>query len=135
MNDEIDQNTNFANLSSAKRLFLGITIYFTIQKLKNKLLVCVSFLWGEVFWGNERKCFAHILGVSDGPTTLYFHIESQTSNCFPKWNQEHSFPCAAFTTNTLRPCFRFFFCSETKWLTQVTTFHAIARSAKHHTHC
>ena len=58
---------------------------------------------------SERKKEPQIPRLSDGLPILYFQIESQTSNCFTKWNQEHSFPCAAFTTNTLRPCFRFFF--------------------------
>ena len=38
------------------------TINFITQKLKSKHLVCFSFLWRQVFWGNERKYFTHIPG-------------------------------------------------------------------------
>ena len=60
LNDEINQNTNFAKLTSVKRLFL---VYITVN-LKSKHLVCLSFLWWQFFWGSERKCFTHILGSS-----------------------------------------------------------------------
>ena len=45
LNDEIDQNTNFAELPSAKWLFFGINCNSIISKLKSKHLVCHSFLW------------------------------------------------------------------------------------------
>ena len=31
--------------------------------MKSKHLVCLSFLWWQVFWGNERKHFTHIPGL------------------------------------------------------------------------
>ena len=42
---------------------IGILIAFIIQKLKNKHLVCLSFLC--VFFENKRNNFTHILGVKD----------------------------------------------------------------------
>ena len=36
-------------------------VNFNIQKLKSKHLVCLNFLWWQVFWGNESKQFPHIL--------------------------------------------------------------------------
>ena len=42
--------------------------YFTIQKLKSKHLVCLSFLWWKkFFWGNEKNYFAH----TPGPRHLF----------------------------------------------------------------
>ena len=49
---KLTQNINFTKLPSAKRLFFGTTVHFIIQKLKSKHLVCLSFLWWEVFWWN-----------------------------------------------------------------------------------
>ena len=47
LNDEIDQNTNFAKLLSVKNW--KVNTYF------------VSVFSGDrFFWGNERKCFTHI---------------------------------------------------------------------------
>ena len=46
--------------------FFGITVHFIIQKLKSKHLVCLSFLWWEIFWRDERKYLAYILGHSIG---------------------------------------------------------------------
>ena len=40
--------------------FFVIAVTFIIQKLKSKHFVCPSFLWWQVFWGNERKYFTHI---------------------------------------------------------------------------
>ena len=41
-NDAIDQNTNFAKLPSAKEVF-GVTVNFSLQILKSKHLVFLSF--------------------------------------------------------------------------------------------
>ena len=60
LNDKIDQNTNFAKLSSAKWLFFGIIVNFAIQKLNSKHLVCLSFLWWEVFFEGTRENILHI---------------------------------------------------------------------------
>jgi hypothetical protein len=50
-NDENDQNTNFAKLPSAKRLFFCITVNFIIQKLKfskiEKAFASVSLVRGK----------------------------------------------------------------------------------------
>ena len=37
--------------------FFGITVNFVIQKLKSKQLVCLSFLWWEVFLRELEKVF------------------------------------------------------------------------------
>ena len=41
-----------------------VLVNLIIQKLKSKHLVCLSFLWWQGFWGNERKYFTHIPGLS-----------------------------------------------------------------------
>ena len=42
---------------------IGVLVNFIIQIMKSKHLVCLSFLWWQVFWGNERKHFTHIPGL------------------------------------------------------------------------
>ena len=54
LNDKIDQNTNFAKLPSAKWLFFGTTVNFSLQILKSKHLVCLSF------WDISRDSRANI---------------------------------------------------------------------------
>ena len=46
-------------------------INFIIQKLKSKRLFCLSFLWWQVFWGNERKYSTHIPGPSDMTRVIF----------------------------------------------------------------
>ena len=53
LNDKIDQNTNLAKLPGIKWLWYN----FIIQKLKSKHLVCLSFLWWEVFLREREKIF------------------------------------------------------------------------------
>ena len=43
LNDKIDQNNNFAKLPSAKWIFFGIIVHFSLQILKSIYLVCLSF--------------------------------------------------------------------------------------------
>ena len=40
--------------------FLGITVNFIVQKLKSKHLVCLSFLWRQVFFEGTRENILHI---------------------------------------------------------------------------
>ena len=79
MNGKIVQNTNFARSPSAQWLFLvlHITVNSIIQKLKSKHLVCLSFLRWQSFWGNKRKYFTHIPGLSQ--FSLFFLIEEKES--------------------------------------------------------
>ena len=44
--------------------FFCTTVNFIIIELKSKHLVCLSFLWWQVFLRKERKYFTHILGLS-----------------------------------------------------------------------
>ena len=44
------------------------------------------------------------------------------------------FSLSCFYDKYIETMLQIFFGLETKWLTQVTTFQDIARSAKHHTH-
>ena len=50
---------------------------YHIQKLKSKHLVCLSFLRWQSFWGNKRKYFTHIPGLSQ--FSLFFLIEEKES--------------------------------------------------------
>ena len=59
LNDKIPKATILPNCQVPKG-FLYITVNLIIWKLKIKRLVCLSFLWWQVFWGNERKIFPHI---------------------------------------------------------------------------
>ena len=43
-------------------VFFGITVYFMIQKLKSKHLVCHGFLWWEVFLREQVKIFCTYSG-------------------------------------------------------------------------
>ena len=59
--------------SKCQMVFIGINVNFIIQiqKLKSKPLVCLSFLRWQVFWGNERKYFTHIPGLSQLSHTVF----------------------------------------------------------------
>ena len=44
--------------------FFGIPVNFICQNLKNKHLVCLSFLLWQVFLGNKSKYITHIPGLN-----------------------------------------------------------------------
>ena len=48
--------------------FFGITVNFIIQKLKSKHLVCLNFLWWQVFLREQEKMFYAYLHISADPT-------------------------------------------------------------------
>ena len=66
LTEKIDQNTNFAKLPSAKWLF------FWCIKLKSIHLVCLSFLWWQVFLRQREKIFYTYSGPNwpPGPPAL-----------------------------------------------------------------
>ena len=53
----------------------------SFKNLKSKHLVCLSFLWWQVFWGNERKYSTHILGHTI-KINWYFDLGSQKKHRF-----------------------------------------------------
>ena len=54
--------------------FFGITVNFVIQKLKSKQLVCLIFLWWEVFLRELEKVFwaQYSFGAIEGQLTFLF---------------------------------------------------------------
>ena len=68
--------------------FFFITVNFIIQKLKSKHLVCLSFLWWQVFWGGTRENIIHILRalvLSHCESLLplkYIHFQSSVFTIF-----------------------------------------------------
>ena len=54
--------------------FFGITVNFVIQKLKSKQLVCLIFLWWEVFLRELEKVFRaqYSFGAIEGQLTFLF---------------------------------------------------------------
>ena len=54
LNDKIDQNTNFAKLPRDKWLFLYNCKFY---HQKSNCLVCLSFLWRQVFLREQEKMF------------------------------------------------------------------------------
>ena len=58
-NDKIYSHTKKSHLALDNLSKLVFLVNCVIKKLKSKHLVCLSFLWWQVFWGNERK-YLHI---------------------------------------------------------------------------
>ena len=54
----------FCQIFKCQMAFFGITVNFITQKLKSKHLVCLSFLWWQVFFEGTRENIFHIFRVS-----------------------------------------------------------------------
>ena len=61
----------FCQITKSQMSFFGITVDFFLQKMKSKHLVCLSFLWRQVFWGNKRKYFTHIPSLRVNCSDVY----------------------------------------------------------------
>ena len=80
--------------------FFYISVNLIIWKLKSKHLVCLNYLWWQVFWGKERKYFPHIPDLEDKSIIKHFDRITQPlhpvtlylGNIFKDLSSEKYFP-------------------------------------------
>ena len=70
---------------------IGVLVNVIIQRLKSKHLVCLSFLRWQIFWGNKRKYFPHILGQGIILKFLSFYFLQKQSYDNFLWNSAQKY--------------------------------------------
>ena len=95
----------FCQIAKCQMAFFGITVNFIIQRLKSKHLVCLSFLWWQVFLREREKIFFTHSGPKNTKSAPFFILFFFGSFCSLMSNNvvqnlDKSYPVHAATCPT-----------------------------------